>query len=495
MTHIKRAAEFLLILTMLLTTVTAAVAAGSPALTISGDGVEREVSFTLAELKSMTGHISRSAYSAWNTWPTRSVYYAEGVSLTELLSRAGIKDTATTINIAEAPAANGSAGYNMSFLPEDLLAERYTFEGTKAAVPAILAFRQSEKSFATMDDTALRLIYGQLDAQEQTTAGFVKSVSIITVTCGAVRRLPMPEATAELQPGGRYSVTLSSSNVNAKVYYTTDGTTPTVHSKMYNISAPHWQQHLNVPFTVAGDTVVKAVAVATGFADSGVLSFTPASLDSGGGEAPGSASIENFTRVNTYRSGHFTDVNENQWYGYNKDKVIANAYEYDLIKGVNATLFNPAGHITLAEAVTLASRVRSIYAADSESFVQGSPWYQVYVDYAVKNGIIGATDFSDYTRAATRAEMAYIFSRSLPQSEFTGQNTVNSLPDVSSSTQYYDSIITLYKAGIVTGNDESGTFHPGNSISRAEAAAIISRVALPKTRSSGKIFSPSLVTP
>ena len=114
--------------------------------------------------------------------------------------------------------------------------------------------------------------------------------------------------------------------------------------------------------------------------------------------------------------------------------------------------------------------------------------YQVYVDYAITNGIIAANDFTDYTKAATRAEMAYIFSKALPDTEFASQNTVNSLPDVTSGTPYRDAIFTLYKAGVVAGSDETGTFNPGNNITRAEAAAIISRVILPATRFSGKTF-------
>jgi len=121
-------------------------------------------------------------------------------------------------------------------------------------------------------------------------------------------------------------------------------------------------------------------------------------------------------------------------------------------------------------------------------FVQVGTWYQVYVDYAITNGIIAANDFSGFTRNATRAEMAYIFSRSLPQAEFAVINTVNSLPDVNSGTPYSDSIFMLYRAGILTGSDDHGTFNPGLSITRAEAAAIISRIILPGTRTGGLPF-------
>jgi len=191
--------------------------------------------------------------------------------------------------------------------------------------------------------------------------------------------------------------------------------------------------------------------------------------------------------ISSYTPGQFTDVNENEWYGYNREKSIATAYEHGLMRGSGNT-FNPAGSMTLAEAVTIAARVHSINNGGAGEFTQGDVWYQVYVDYAIANGMIKADAFADYGKAATRAEMAYIFSRSLPETEFKSQNTVGSLPDVESGTQYSEAIFMLYKAGVLAGSDDRGTFNPGSGITRAEAAAIISRVVLPATRMSGNTF-------
>jgi len=199
-------------------------------------------------------------------------------------------------------------------------------------------------------------------------------------------------------------------------------------------------------------------------------------------------SMSNFQKVKTYTLGQFTDVNENAWYGYNQGKSIVNAYEYGLMVGTSSTTFNPTGNITIAEAVTLAARVHSIYNGGDGVFAQSSPWYKVYVDYAIDNGIIAAGTFSDYNKPATRAEMACIFSNALPETEFTPQNTINSLPDVNSATPYCEAILMLYRAGVVVGGDDKGTFNPGSNITRAEAAAIISRVILPDTRAKGKTF-------
>ena len=193
----------------------------------------------------------------------------------------------------------------------------------------------------------------------------------------------------------------------------------------------------------------------------------------------------NFRKVNSYTLSQYSDVDENAWYGYYNQKAILNAFEYGLMRGDSDTTFKPTGNITIAEAITVAARVHCIYMTGEDDFTQGSPWYQVYVDYAIDNGIIAEGAFSDYTVAVTRAGMADIFSRSLPEVEFASRNTVNSLPDVNTATPFYSAILILYEAGVLTGSDDLGTFNPNNNINRAEAAAIISRVILPGTRASG----------
>ena len=202
--------------------------------------------------------------------------------------------------------------------------------------------------------------------------------------------------------------------------------------------------------------------------------------------------ISNFTKLNNYISGMFIDVNEVAWYGFDQQKSVANAYEYGLMQGSGGT-FNPDGYITIAEAVSIAAKVRNIYInKELTGFAtnkQDSPWYQGYVEFAIVYRIITATDFDDnYTRAATRAEMAYIFSSALPKDEFTEINTVNSIPDVDNDTLYSEAVFLLYRAGVINGYDTQGTFNSERNITRAEAAAIISRVILPNTRISGMIY-------
>ena len=118
-------------------------------------------------------------------------------------------------------------------------------------------------------------------------------------------------------------------------------------------------------------------------------------------------------------------------------------------------------------------------------------WYDMYVDYAVDNNIIENDTFKsdDYNRNITRAEMVNLFAAALPEEYFAPINKVNGIPDMDKNDYYADIVLMLYKAGVVLGSDEAGTFKPESDIKRSEVAAIINRVALPENRVKGEITS------
>lgn len=217
------------------------------------------------------------------------------------------------------------------------------------------------------------------------------------------------------------------------------------------------------------------------------LLFSVLQVDALAASAAG-CSMSNITYTVGYTYGQFSDVDESKWYGEDGQQVISTACRLGLMQG-SGSGFSPESSVSLAEAITMAARLHNLYCGSPVDFKQGTPWYKVYTDYAVEEGIISAADFAgtnsrpDYTRAATRAEMAYIFANTLPGEELSGINNVVSIPDVSTGTHYSDSIFLLYRAGVLTG-DQTGTFYPDRSINRASAAAILARVALPDMRKS-----------
>ncbi|MBQ8758751.1 MAG: S-layer homology domain-containing protein, partial [Clostridia bacterium] len=59
-----------------------------------------------------------------------------------------------------------------------------------------------------------------------------------------------------------------------------------------------------------------------------------------------------FVKTNTYADGQFTDVGNDAWYA----SEVKNTYELGLMNGISGGLFDPEGNVTVAEAITMASR-------------------------------------------------------------------------------------------------------------------------------------------
>jgi len=212
-------------------------------------------------------------------------------------------------------------------------------------------------------------------------------------------------------------------------------------------------------------------------------------------EAQPAASAEDrqVPSVRTYR-GEFTDVAPDDWYYDN----VKSLYELGLTNGRgDGSYFAPADSISVMELLVMASRLRSAYdCGDSEAgpsrYAAGTgPWYEPYVLYLQHAGAVG-TEFADACeRDATRAELAHILANTLPASYFTPINgelvekgfaSGKRISDVSRDTPYCEAILSLYEWGILSGTDRTGSFQPDAAISRCEAAAMFTRLALPELR-------------
>ena len=220
-------------------------------------------------------------------------------------------------------------------------------------------------------------------------------------------------------------------------------------------------------------TAVISARVGTAYAKCTVtVTGSPAAA---GSEGAGSAAGVHFKAVAAYEEGQFSDVTPEQWFYAS----VVNGYELGLIKGSAASLFNPDGQVSLAEAVTMACRIHSTYTG-KELLTEASPWYQPYLDYAYANGIINGELYqSDVTQMATRAQFAEIFAHALPDKALYPINEVDdgAVPDVDADAENAAAIYRLYRAGILSGSDAYGTFKPDSHVTRAEAAVILSRMA------------------
>lgn len=200
----------------------------------------------------------------------------------------------------------------------------------------------------------------------------------------------------------------------------------------------------------------------------------------------GSAAGMGFSPVQTYQ-GQFVDVQPTDWYYDN----VAALYSLGLTDGQGSTeYFVPAADITIAEAVTMAARLRSLYVyGDSEegpAAYAGGSWYSPYTAYAKAVGIIGEEFDGHYTQPASRAQVAHILANTLPaallepineQAVTVGYASRRYISDVDAYTPYQQDILMLYRWGILSGADGTGSFLPEETIRRSEIAAMITRMA------------------
>ena len=174
---------------------------------------------------------------------------------------------------------------------------------------------------------------------------------------------------------------------------------------------------------------------------------------------------------------NFTDVTANAWfYTYVRD-----AYRIGLANGTSAAKFSPDGSFTVAQALTAAANIHTIYNGKTVNTAGAKTWYDPYVDYCIANGIIKAGQFTDYNAAITRGDMAIVFASILPEGEYAAVRD-GSNPDVTSNLACYAAVRKLYRAGIVGGDAGTGNYRPNDGIRRSEACVIFLRLARASAR-------------
>ncbi len=154
-----------------------------------------------------------------------------------------------------------------------------------------------------------------------------------------------------------------------------------------------------------------------------------------------------------------------------------------LFSGTTDTEFSPDTAMTRGMMVTVLGRLAeadvSGYKTSSFSDVAAGKYYQPYVEWAYKNGIVNGCGNDKFIpeRAATREEIALILCNyarvtgyTLPviyeAAAFTDNDSIGS--------PYKDAARALQQAGIMMG-DSGNRFNPKSDITRAEVAAILHR--------------------
>ena len=180
------------------------------------------------------------------------------------------------------------------------------------------------------------------------------------------------------------------------------------------------------------------------------------------------AVTDQFPTVNTYPG--YSDVAEGDWF-YDNARLC---YETGLMTGTDVG-FEPGKVLTEAEAVALAARVGAALRGDTiPAPYPGDAWWEPYNSYVFSQGGIESPDLP-----AGRWQflfMLYEYTETL----LTPINDVRELPD----PDFRDDVMVLkyYNAGILTGVDKYGSFAGNKPLTRAEAAAMLSRIVRPELR-------------
>lgn len=181
----------------------------------------------------------------------------------------------------------------------------------------------------------------------------------------------------------------------------------------------------------------------------------------------GAGTEEKFPIKNTYPG--YADVHENDWF-YANAKLC---YETGLMMGTDAG-FEPGKTLTNAECVTLAARVGAALRGDTIRPAQpGEEWWEPYREYRFPSGGGGVS-----YEGATRWDFLFMLYLYVYEAGLLEPiNAITALPDSDEAM-----VLAYYNAGILTGTDEYGSFQGGKGLTRAEAAAMVSRIIRPGLR-------------
>ena len=179
------------------------------------------------------------------------------------------------------------------------------------------------------------------------------------------------------------------------------------------------------------------------------------------GSAAAIAPEEAFPAVNTYPG--FADVAGSAWYA----ATVQTCYEVGLMTGTGAG-FAPDQVLTVGEVAAIAARMNEAITGEAIPVSDSAlPWYTSYVDYLEKLGVA----VPDPVKQATRQEFIAMLAAVVPEDMLTPINQITALPDTADAAV-----------------DDWGTFAPDKTLTRAETAAMVARVARPELREN---FSPA----
>jgi hypothetical protein len=457
-----------------------AAAEPSKSLEIFGDGVKQPTLFTLEQLQEMEQ--VQKVYSAINTWPTKKWYVGEGVNLRSLLDSVGMSEEARMIRFYS------NDGYSLTLTIKELFEDqRYCFphfmdnsssdgggnilgssEGAEP-VEAIIALKSVEGSNNPkyMNDlNSLLLMLGQRAVSEQTGNLFVKYLDRIEVLREEPPQWDSPQTNPEpgaVEPGTM--VTLSNANMDDdKIYYTTDGSVPTVNSNMYNWIARRWWSArsdvlglYNKPIgPINEDITIKAITIGPGKRDSEVVTFSYTILSPESDEGKPAVSLNDI-------KGH--------WAQQSIEELVARGG----VGGYPDGSFKPGNTVTRAEFAVMLVKTLQLEKGDKVFSDTIDHWAKDEIAAASSRGIVNGYDADTFgpDDLITREQMALMIFKA---AGLTAQGEETGFADKEDISSWAKEAVAAVVAERIMNGYQDNTIRPQGKASRAEAATVIIKI-------------------
>lgn len=196
---------------------------------------------------------------------------------------------------------------------------------------------------------------------------------------------------------------------------------------------------------------------------------------------PALAAVEDkFPSLNSYPG--YADVGESHW-AYSNVKLC---YEVGLMNGTDNG-FEPETVLPISQCAVVAARMREAITGEAIPMpTEGEvpwPWYAPYLTYlenvAENDPSLGYAlpILAAPESPASRQDFLYLLNLAAAEESFPTLNNITSLPDTADEL-----VLRFYNVGILTGMDAYGTFNAAGTLSRAECAAMVSRIIRPELR-------------
>ena len=271
---------------------------------------------------------------------------------------------------------------------------------------------------------------------------------------GTDKALSAPVISYKQQNGGKKVVITGDSR--AKIYYTTDGTTPT----------PSHGSRYKGAFSVKDKTVVKAISVVNwnGF-KSGIasrkISYTTLRTPKITA-ANGKITLGNLTSGASY------------YYTTNGKTPTSSSYKYKgSFTAVPDTVYTVRG---IAVGYYSSTAVWATYGASGKLYTDTRPglWYYKATDRAVGEGILdmSGTKLAPH-REVTRAQLVSMLYRMADSPAVESDMPFDDVPE---GAKYYDAVIWAHQNGIAIGVGY-GKFAPTQLVTREQTCAFLARYA------------------